>query len=61
MTVKEIINVLADCPPEAVVSVAINSGVQLKILPANNLQILINEVDGRKIHNFMLIATETKS
>lgn len=60
MTVKEIINVLADCPPEAVVSVAINSGVQLKILPASNLQILVNEVDGHKIHNFMLIANETK-
>lgn len=58
MTVKEILGMIADCPPEAIVSVAISNGVQTTILPASQIQVLVNQVEGRKIFNLVVIHNE---
>ena len=47
MIVKEILGVLANCPTDASVSVAINDGIQTNILPASQIQLLINNVNGK--------------
>lgn len=58
MTVKDILNILANCPVEASVSIAISDGIKTDILPASQVQLLVNNVEGRKIHTLVIIHNE---
>ena len=58
MIVKDILNILANCPVEASVSIAINDGLKTDILPASQVQLLVNTVEGRKIHTLIIIHNE---
>ena len=58
MIVKEILGVLANCPTDASVSVAINDGIQTNILPASQIQLLIKNVNGKKVHNLIIVHNE---
>lgn len=54
MTVKDILSLLADCPPESNVSVAVTEGLQTNIMPATQAQLLVNKADGRKFFNLVI-------
>lgn len=58
MTVKEILGMIADCPPDAIVSVAVSNGVQTTIMPASQIQVLVSQVEGRKVSNLVVIHNE---
>ena len=55
MVVKDILSILANCPTEAAVSIAVNDGIQTNILPASNAQLLVNTIEGRKIYTVVII------
>lgn len=55
MTVKDLLTKLANCPPEATVNVATTDGLEVKMYPATNVQILSHNVDGKEIKSLMVI------
>lgn len=59
MIVKDILGILADCPPDAVVSVAVMDGVSMNIYPATQVQVLCNKVDGKGTKNLVIITKKT--
>ena len=60
MIVKDILSILADCPPEASVSVAVMKGVEISIYPATQVQVLIDKMDGKAAKNLVII-TQNKT
>lgn len=58
MTVKDILGVLADCPPEAAVSVAVMNDLSMSIYPATQIQVLVNKQDGKIVRNLVIITKE---
>lgn len=60
MTVKDLLAQLANCTPEATVNVAVTDGIEVKMYPATNLQILTHNVDGREIKNLMIVTNVKK-
>ncbi len=58
MTVKDILGVLADCPPEAAVSVAVMKDLSMSIYPATQIQVLVNKQDGKILRNLVIITKE---
>ena len=60
MTVKDILSMLANCPPEASVNVAVNNGIEMQVYPANQIQILVTTIEGKEIKNLLVITNTTK-
>lgn len=61
MTVKDLLTKLANCPPEATVNIAITDGLEVKMYPATNVQILSHNVDGREIKALMVVTNINKN
>lgn len=60
MTVKDLLAQIASCPPEATVNVAVTDGLEVKMYPATNLQILLHNAEGREIRNLMIVTNVSK-
>ena len=61
MIVKDILGILADCSPEASVSVAVMDGVSMNIYPATSVQVLINKVDGKIKRNLVIVTNKDQT
>ncbi len=61
MTVKDLLTKLANCKTEATVNVAITDGLEVKMYPATNVQILAHNVDGKEIRILMVITNTSKN
>lgn len=60
MTVKDLLAQLANCTPEATVNVAVSNGLEVNMYPANNIQIMTHNVEGKEIKNVMIITNINK-
>lgn len=60
MTVKDLLAQLANCTPEATVNVAVSNGLEVNMYPANNIQIMTHNVEGKEIKNVMFITNINK-
>lgn len=60
MTVKDLLAQLANCTPEATVNVAVSNELEVNMYPANNIQIMTHNVEGKEIKNVMIITNINK-
>ena len=60
MTVKDLLAQLANCTPEATINVAVSNGLEVNMYPANNIQIMTHNVEGKEIKNVMIITNINK-
>lgn len=57
LTVKDLTKVLAD-NPNANINIAVVNGVQIRIMPANQVQVMINNINGKDVQNLLIIHNE---
>lgn len=57
LTVKDLTKIMVSAP-DAIVSVAVVNGVQMKISPATQVQIMVNNIDGKQVKNLLIITNE---
>lgn len=57
LTVKDLTKIIADSP-DAAISIAVVNGVQMKIFPADQVQVLVNNANGKETRNLVIITNE---
>lgn len=60
LTVKDLTEILTN-NPEAVVSVAVINGVEIRIMPATQIQLMVNRINGKEVKNLLIIHNEEQS
>ena len=60
LTVKDLTKVLAD-NPNANINIAVVNGVQIRIMPANQVQVMINNINGKDVQNLLIIHNEEET